>query len=91
MCTFNEVIGNASECIGSTPSSSNDDSAEAEVFNKTLAFFCAITERGCSFDVDLHGAHIDSLDFNSESRTTHESCDAPLAMSVNDLGRPYVQ
>ncbi|KAG1799560.1 hypothetical protein EV424DRAFT_1545973 [Suillus variegatus] len=69
----------------------SDDSAEAEVFNKTLAFFCAVSEWGCGFDANLDLSPeivLDSFDLHSESES--RGCGAPLMLSVNNLGRPYI-
>ena len=42
-----------------------------EVFNKTIAFYCALLEKGCAFDVKKDGIEFDDLIEGEE--TDHEN------------------
>ena len=52
-----------------TTSSLTDD-AHMEVFNKTLAFYCALVEKGCAFS--------STVDFPESSDTIKQENDPPL-------------
>ncbi|KAJ7219839.1 hypothetical protein C8J57DRAFT_1095131 [Mycena rebaudengoi] len=43
------------------------DTAEKEVFDKTLAFFCALLEKGCAFDPATDDVEVDENDLDSDS------------------------
>lgn len=50
-----------------------------EVFNKTLAFYCVLLEKGCSFDVEKDGIEFDDLveseETDGETSSTEDSED----------------
>ena len=50
--------------------SSPRDNAHVEVFNKTLAFYCALVEKGCAFS--------SAVDFPESSDTIEQENDPPL-------------
>jgi hypothetical protein len=72
-----------------------------DVFNKTLTFFCAVTEQGCRFDaaayLDLNPEidsypHLELENFlQSDLELGPRGCEALLMISVNNLGCPYIQ
>lgn len=52
------------------------DNAHAEVFNKTLGFFCALIEKGCSFS--------SVVDFPESSDTIQQENDVADAEIIDD-------
>lgn len=86
--------------------SSPADDAHVEVFHKTLAFFCALTEKGCAFSsaVDfpessdtveqenepLAHADAEELPMNPRRRKARK-CRGQLELRHDNYNQPYIQ
>ncbi|KAF8993624.1 hypothetical protein BDQ17DRAFT_1431599 [Cyathus striatus] len=78
-------------------------SLEEKVFNKTLAFFCAVREIGCSFDspdlFDYFGNSVGdgTADDDDGSGTPHPRsqscglCSGSMVLSYSRYGQPHLQ
>ena len=53
-----------------------------EVFNKTLAFYCVLLEKGCTFDVKKDGIEFDDL---IEGEETERETSSPIEDSESEL------
>ena len=80
------------------------DSAHVEVFHKTLAFFCALIEKGCAFSSvdDFLGSgnaieqqnipplNAEELPMNTRRRKANK-CYGQLELRLDDYNQPYIQ
>ena len=78
--------------------------AHVEVFNKTLAFYCALIEKGCAFSsaVDVPESSntieqennplldVEELPTNPHRRKTYK-CNGWLEPQYNNYNQPYIQ
>ena len=80
------------------------DDAHVEVFNKTLAFYCALVEKGCAFSsaVDFPESSdtieqendplldVEELPTNPRRRKTYK-CNGRLELQYDNYNQPYIQ
>lgn len=77
-----------------------------EVFNKTLALYCVLLDKGCSFDIGRDGTEFEVLvegeepeTEDSEDLTNYDSrqkhfpfrCQGQMVICSDRLGRHYIQ
>ena len=86
-----------------TASMSTDD-AHVEVFHKTLAFFCTLSEKGCAFSSADNFPELsdtieqennpplvaEELPMNSHRRKAHK-CHSELELWYDNYNQPYIQ
>lgn len=80
------------------------DNAHTEVFHKTLAFFCALSEKGCAFSsvddfpessdtVEQENnppLNVEELPTNNRRHKAHK-CHGQLELRYDDYNQPYIQ
>ncbi|KAF8122014.1 hypothetical protein EV363DRAFT_1405257 [Boletus edulis] len=88
--------------VSHAAASSPTDSAHVEVFQKTLAFFCALSEKGCGFSSADDFPACDTIEqendppldieessMNNRRRKTHR-CHGQLELRHDNYNQPYI-